>query len=79
MANENQTVIEYIGDKQSPNRADVLINGVPIHGVSRISFDHSAGDIPEVVLDISGTEIEMNCMVKTLIETERAKVLIRRT
>lgn len=75
---KDQTVIEYIGDKKSPSRADVLINGTPIHGVRRISFEHSAGDIPEVTLDISGTEIEMNYEVKTLIETERAKVLIRR-
>lgn len=77
--NKDQTVIEYIGDKESPNRADVLINGTPIHGVRKISFEHSTGDIPEVTLDISGAEMEMNCMVKTLIETERAKVLIRRT
>ena len=76
--NSEQTVIEYIGDKESPVRADVLINGVPIHGVRRISFEHSAGDIPEVTLDISGAEIEMNHQVKTLIESECAKVLIRR-
>ena len=77
--NSEQTVIEYIGDKKTPNRADVLINGVPLQGVTRISFEHSAGDIPEIVMDISGTEIEMNHTVKTLIESERAKVLIRRT
>lgn len=76
--NSEQTVIEYIGDKESPIRADVLINGVPIHGVTRISFEHDAGDTPEVVMDISGTEIEMNHMVKTLIESECAKVLIRK-
>lgn len=76
--NSEQTVIEYIGDKKSPTRADVLINGVPIHGVTRISFEHDAGDTPEVVMDISGTEIEMNHQVKTLIESECAKVLIRR-
>ena len=76
--NSEQTVIEYIGDKKHPNRADVLINGMPINGITRISFEHTAGDIPEIVMDISGTEIEMNQMVKTLIETERAKVLIRR-
>ena len=76
--NKDQTVIEYIGDKKSPNIAVVLINGTPIHGVRRISFEHFAGDIPEVTLDISGAEIEMNHEVKTLIETERAKVLIRR-
>lgn len=76
--NSEQTVIEYIGDKKNPCRADVLINGVPIKGITRISFKHTAGDIPEIVMDISGTEIEMNQMVKTLIETERAKVLIRR-
>lgn len=76
--NKDQTVIEYIGNKKSPNIADVLINGTPIHGVRRISFEHSAGDIPEVILDISGVEIETNHEVKTLIVTERAKVLIRR-
>lgn len=76
--NSEQTVIEYIGDKKNPNRADVLINGMPIHGVTRISFEHSAQNTPKVVIGISGTEIEMNQMVKTLIETERAKVLIRR-
>lgn len=76
--NSEQTVIEYIGDKKHPNRADILINGIPIHGITRISFKHIAGDIPEIVMDISGTEIEMNHMVKTLIETESAKVLIRR-
>lgn len=76
--NSEQTVIEYIGDKEHPSRADVLINGMPIKGITRISFEHIAGDIPEIVMDISGTEIEMNQMVKTLIETERAKVLIRR-
>ena len=79
MENKNQTVIEYIGDKERPSRADVLINGVPIQGVKRISFEHSAGGTPEVIIDICGTEIEMNFMVKTLIETELAKVLIRRT
>lgn len=76
--NSEQTVIEYIGDKESPVRADVLINGVPIHGVTRISFEHSADNIPKVVMDISGIEIEMNHQVKTLIESECAKVLIRR-
>lgn len=76
--NSEQTVIEYIGNKKDPSRADVLINGMPINGITRISFEHTAGDIPEIVMDISGTEIEMNHMVKTLIETERAKVLIRR-
>lgn len=76
--NSEQTVIEYIGDKKHPNRADVLINGMPINGITRISFEHTAGDTPEIVMDISGTEIEMNHTVKTLIETERAKVLIRR-
>lgn len=76
--NSEQTVIEYIGNKKDPSRADVLINGMPINGITRISFEHTAGDIPEIVMDISGTEIEMNCTVKTLIETERAKVLIRR-
>ncbi len=76
--NSEQTVIEYIGDKESPVRADVLINGVPIHGVTRISFEHSAQGIPEVVIDISGTEIKMNHHVKTLIESGCAKVLIRR-
>lgn len=76
--NNEQTVIEYIGDKKNPCRADVLINGMPIHGVTRISFEHTSGDIPEIVMDISGTEIETNQTVKTLIETERAKVLIRR-
>lgn len=76
--NSEQTVIEYIGDKKNPCRADVLINGTPIKGITRISFEHIAGNIPEIVMDISGTEIEMNHTVKTLIETERAKVLIRR-
>ena len=76
--NSEQTVIEYIGDKKHPNRADVLINGMPIKGVTRISFEHTAGDIPEIVMDISGAEIEMNHQVKTLIESGYAKVLIRR-
>ena len=76
--NSEQTVIEYIGDEKNPCRADILINGMPIQGITRISFKHIAGDIPEIVMDISGTEIEMNHTVKTLIETERAKVLIRR-
>jgi hypothetical protein len=76
--NSEQTVIEYIGDKEHPSRADVLINGMPIKGITRISFEHIAGDIPEIVMDISGTEIEMNHQVKTLIESECAKVLIRR-
>ena len=76
--NNNKTVIEYIGDEKNPCRADVLINGMPIKGITRISFEHIAGKIPEIVMDISGTEIEMNHTVKTLIETGRAKVLIRR-
>lgn len=76
--NSEQTVIEYIGDKKHPNRADVLINGMPINGITRISFEHTAGDTPEIVMDISGTEIEMNHTVKTLIESGHAKVLIRR-
>lgn len=76
--NSEQTVIEYIGDKESPVRADVLINGVPIHGVTRISFEHSADNTPKVVMDISGTEITMNHQVKTLIKSGCAKVLIRR-
>lgn len=76
--NEEQTVIEYIGDKESPHIAQVLINGVALNGVKRISFEHSAGDIPEVQIDISGFEMDFNHQIKTLIETERAKVLIRR-
>lgn len=76
--NSEQTVIEYIGDKKHPNRADVLINGMPINGITRISFKHIAGDTPEIVMDISGTEIELNYQVKTLIESGHAKVLIRR-
>ena len=76
--NNNKTVIEYIGDEKNPNRADVLINGMPIKGITRISFEHIAGDVPEFFIDISGTEIETNPMVKTLIETNsRAKVVIR--
>jgi hypothetical protein len=53
--NSEQSVIEYIGDKEHPSRADVLINGMPIKGITRISFEHIAGKIPEIVMDISGT------------------------
>lgn len=75
---ENQTVIEYRGNKECPSMAEVLINGEKISGVTRISFEHIAGNRPKIVMDISGNELELNYQVKTLIETERAKVLIRR-
>lgn len=69
--------IEVIGDKDNPTRAEVFIDGNPIKGISRISYEHSAGDIPEITFDISGYEIDMHAF-NTIIETHRAKVLIRR-
>ena len=69
--------IEVIGDKDNPARAEVFIDGHQINGVKRISYEHSAGDIPEVEIDISGFEIDMHAF-NNIIETERAKVIIRR-
>ena len=68
--------IEVIGDKNNPVKAQVLIDGRPIKGVKRISFEHSAGDIPEVQIGIDGFEIDIYAL-ESIISTERAKVSIR--
>lgn len=70
--NEEQTVIEYIGNKESPNRAKVLINGTELKGIRSITFEHSAGSMPEIDIVISDFADE------SIFEIERAKVLIRK-
>ena len=67
--------IELIGDKDAPHIAHLFIDGNEIHGVTRVSFEHSAGDVPEVQIDIAGIEIDMQAF-EAIISSERAKVLI---
>ena len=69
--------IELIGDKDNPQCAHLYIDGNEIKGVKRFSFEHSAGDVPEVVIDLTGYEFDMYAF-ESIISSERAKVLIRR-
>ena len=52
--------VEIIGDKEWPARADVYIDGRQVHGVKAIRFTHEAMKLPELEIDISGAEMEMN-------------------
>ena len=69
--------IELIGDENNPSKAKLFIDGHEINGVTRFSFEHSAGDVPEVLIDLAGREIDMYAL-ESIISSERAKVLIRR-
>ena len=70
--------IELIGDKNRPSTAKLFIDGHEINGVTRFSFEHSAGDVPKVIIDIAGNEFDMYAF-ETMISSEWAKVLIRRS
>lgn len=68
--------IKVIGDEKSPSRADVYIDGHPIQGVKAIYYKHLAGDTPEMIIDMSGVEIDMHAWNVNIKET--AKVMIVR-
>lgn len=68
--------IEIIGNEDSPITAHVYIDGHEIQGVSRVAYEHSAGNTPEITIDISGLEMDLHALRTNISET--ARVVIRR-
>lgn len=56
------TTIEIQGNKDYPQCANIYINGQEIHGVTAIRYEHEAGCLPELTVDIGGMEMDLNLM-----------------
>lgn len=52
------TTIEIQGNKDYPQCANIYINGQEIHGVTAIRYEHEAGCLPELEVDISGMKMK---------------------
>lgn len=67
------TTIEIKGDKKSPIRAEVFINGQQVYGVRSVVYEHYAGDLPTLTMDLGGVKMEslrMNLNVNELVKLE---------
>lgn len=68
------TEIEIRGNKECPTCAKVLLNGQEIHGVTGVAYEHRAGKMPEVTIELDGMRVDL-CAVRKEI-TEICKVTI---
>lgn len=67
------TTIEIKGNKEHPMRAEVFINGQQVYGVRSVVYEHYAGELPTLTMDLGGVEMEslrMNLNVDELVKLE---------
>jgi len=73
MKKMKRTTIEIRRFKDNPTRATVWINGQQIHGVRSVEYEHSAGELPTLTMDLGGVRLDsvlMNIKVDELVRLQ---------
>lgn len=73
MKKMKRTTIEIRRHKDSPYAATVWINGQQIHGVQSVEYEHFAGELPTLTMDLGGMKLDsvlMNLEVDELVRLQ---------